>query len=120
MIRTKFRTSDSDRNRVSSSLARSAVLARVLASGLAASVVLPMTAAPAFAQPGPVTNAFTYQGQLKSGGTLLSGTVDLEFRLFDNGAAGTQIGPTLELPAFAITDGLVNAQLDFGVAAFDA
>ena len=119
MIRTKFRTSDSDRNRVSSSLARSAVLARVLASGLAASVVLPMATAPAFAQPGPVTTAFTYQGQLKSGGTLLSGTVDLEFRLFDDGAAGTQIGPTLELPAFAITDGLVNAQLDFGVAAFD-
>jgi hypothetical protein len=119
VIRTKFRTRDSDRNRVSSSLARSAVLARVLASGLAAAVVLPMAAAPAFAQPGPVTNAFTYQGQLKSGGTLLSGTVDLEFRLFDDGAAGTQIGPTLELPAFAITDGLVNAQLDFGVAAFD-
>lgn len=99
--------------------ARAAVLARALASGLAAGVIVSVIAAPAFAQPGPVTTAFTYQGQLKSGGVLLNGTVDLEFRLFDDGAAGTQIGPTLEIPAFAITDGLVNAQLDFGPAAFD-
>jgi hypothetical protein len=75
-------------------------------------------AAPALAQPGPVTTAFTYQGQLKAGGTLLTGTVDLEFRLFDEASGGTQIGPTLSLSAYSITQGLINAELDFGASAF--
>jgi hypothetical protein len=38
--------------------------------------------------------AFTYQGQLKSGGNAVNGTCDFQFGLWDDANVGTQIGTT--------------------------
>jgi len=63
------------------------------------------------------STAITYQGQLRAGsaGSALSGTVDLEFRLFDAATAGTQIGPRLQADAVDLVGGRFAATLDFGV-----
>ena len=57
---------------------------------LAAPVVL---ASLASAQ--PLTTAFTYQAELKSGGAPAAGLHDLRFRLYDAASGGTQQGSTL-------------------------
>ena len=61
-----------------------------------------------------VGTAFTYQGDLKQNGEPFSGQVDLTFRLFDSEAGGFIIG-TLAAPAYAVSDGLITIDLDFGV-----
>jgi hypothetical protein len=63
------------------------------------------------------STAITYQGQLRAGsaGSSLSGTVDLEFRLFDAPSAGTQIGPRLQADVVDLIGGRFAATLDFGV-----
>ncbi len=62
---------------------------------------------------------FTYQGQLRSGGDPLNGTADLRFSLYDAAAGGNRIGLTQTVANVAVSDGLVNVELDFGAAAFD-
>ncbi len=59
----------------------------------------------------PITNAFTFQGQLQNGGSPVSGTYDIQFRLFDAATAGGQFGPTLCSNNIAITNGQVTTQL---------
>jgi hypothetical protein len=66
----------------------------------------------------PITTAFTFQGRLSEAGSPVSGTTDLRFSLFDAPAAGTQIGPTLEVLAYEIVNGEVEVALDFGPTAF--
>lgn len=66
----------------------------------------------------PVGNAFTYQGELKSGGSLVNGTADMQFRLFDAAADGAQIGATLTATNVQVVDGKFVVQLDFGAAPF--
>ena len=62
--------------------------------------------------------AITYQGQLKQSGTPFTGTANLEFALFDQPGGGGQIGPTLVRNNWPVSDGLFQAELDFG-AVFD-
>jgi hypothetical protein len=69
----------------------------------------------------PVGTEFTYQGQLKSSGTPVTGSCSFIFRLFDDAATGTQVGPTLTFdgvggnpPQVAVANGLFTASLDFG------
>jgi len=63
--------------------------------------------------------AFTYQGQLKSGGSPYSGSCDLQFGLYDDANAGTQIGTTQTKTA-TLTNGLFTIpDLDFGAGAFN-
>src|SRR5438132_153676 len=68
----------------------------------------------------PLGTAFTYQGQLKSGGSPASGSFNMVFKLFDAATIGNQIGPTLTFdgvggnPALVVVaNGLFTVQLDF-------
>jgi len=67
----------------------------------------------------PLTSAFTYQGEVAWNGTAPSATVDLRFRLYDDAAAGSQVGVTVEKLATALVDGRFTTDLDFGSNAFD-
>lgn len=71
-----------------------------------------LTAVPAaFAQG---TTAFTYQGQLRDGGTNANGTYSMVFKLQDALIGGNQVGPTVTKASQFITNGQFNASLDFG------
>lgn len=80
----------------------------------AALIVLFTAAASATAQ-----STFSYQGVLRQGGEPLSGTADLQFRLYSAESGGSQIGSTLTIADVTIVDGLVTAGLDFGAGAFN-
>lgn len=60
------------------------------------------------------TTEFTYQGRLLSAGLPATGSVDFEFRLFDDVAVGTQVGPTVSLSAVSVNNGVFSVRLDFG------
>ncbi len=62
------------------------------------------------------STAFTYQGELKSGGTPASGLHDFRFRLFDTATGGTQVGTQLCADNIQVADGEFTAQLNFGQA----
>lgn len=79
----------------------------------------------AVAQAASLGTAFTYQGQLKDGGSPANGPHEFEFSLWDDPDAGTQIGPSLTFdgiganpPPIDVIDGLFTVELDFGAAAF--
>lgn len=61
----------------------------------------------------------TYQGQLEDNGAPHDGTVNLDFRLFDDANAGQQIGDAEEFLGHPVVDGLFRVDLDFGSGAFD-
>jgi len=69
----------------------------------------------AMAQP---TTAFTYQGQLRDGGTNANGTYAMTFQLFDSATSGNQIGSTLTSSP-TLANGLFTVDLDFGAGAFN-
>jgi hypothetical protein len=58
------------------------------------------------------TTAFTYQGNLKVGGSNANGNFDFEFALFVSG--GSQIGSTLTRSGVQVTEGVFTTDLDFG------
>src|SRR5262245_64304134 len=66
-----------------------------------------------------IGNDFTYQGKLQLSGSPVTGTADIQYRLFTAPSAGTQIGATISLAAVNLVDGLLNHRLDFGAGAFD-
>jgi len=66
----------------------------------------------------PVGTGFTYQGRLMDEGLPADGSYDLQFKLFDAAAAGTQLGSTVSLAGIAAQDGRFTVELDFGTAAF--
>jgi hypothetical protein len=67
--------------------------------------------------------AFTYQGQLKKGGSPISDTCDFQFSLWDAAGSGSpptggnRIGIT-QTATISVTNGLFTAQIDFGSGAF--
>jgi hypothetical protein len=64
------------------------------------------------------TTAFTYQGQLRDGGTNANGTYTMTFKLYDAASGGNQIGSTItDSPTLA--NGLFTVNLDFGAGAFN-
>src|SRR3989442_6969414 len=64
------------------------------------------------------TTAFTYQGQLRDGGTNANGTYTMIFKLYDAATVGNQIGTAItNSPALA--NGLFTVNLDFGAGAFN-
>jgi len=66
-----------------------------------------------------VGTSFTYQGQLKSNGDLISGDCDMAFRLYDDAApGGSQVGDTIARKV-TISEGLFTEELDFDAGAFD-
>jgi hypothetical protein len=68
-------------------------------------------AAPQAAAAVPASAAFTYQGVLNAGGVPLNGSCDLQFSLWDDAAAGTQIGATQTITT-TVSAGLVNVVLN--------
>ncbi len=62
----------------------------------------------------PIGTAFTYQGELRVGGTLASGLFDLRFRLNDAPSGGGQIGATLCADNVSVSNGVFTTLLDFG------
>ena len=65
------------------------------------------------------TTAFTYQGQLRDGGTNANGVYAMTFKLFDAASDGSQIGGTLTSSP-SLANGLFTVNLDFGAGAFNA
>src|SRR6266542_3901425 len=63
------------------------------------------------------TTAFTYQGQLRDGGTNANGTYSMTFKLYDAVSGGIQIGGDITTSP-TLANGLFSVNLDFG-AAFD-
>jgi len=62
-----------------------------------------------------LTTAFTYQGRLTDdSGAPISSSCDFQFTLWDDPAAGNQIGPLLNPTGVVVTGGLFTVQLDFG------
>jgi hypothetical protein len=64
--------------------------------------------------------AFTYQGQLKDGGSLATGNYELSFSLWDDPAAGSQVAGPVNHTAYPVAQGLFTVELDFGVAPYTA
>ena len=78
------------------------------------SIAICLCATVVFAQ----TAAFTYQGRLSESGAVADGLYDLQFRLFDAPAGGTQQGPTLTLDDVPVTAGIFTVTLNFGSVIF--
>ncbi len=64
------------------------------------------------------TTAFTYQGQLRDGGTNANGTYTMTFKLYDAVSGGGQIGSTISNSP-TLANGLFTVNLDFGAGAFN-
>jgi hypothetical protein len=69
--------------------------------------------------PEPLSEAFTYQGQLKQGGVPVSDRVDLEFSLWTSPDGDQQVGETQAVEGRQVENGLFSVQLDFGKGAFN-
>ncbi|MEJ5312551.1 MAG: hypothetical protein WHX52_22520 [Anaerolineae bacterium] len=66
-----------------------------------------------------VGTAFTYQGQLKSGGSPVNGTCDFEFSLWNSAGGDLQVGTTQTKSNVTVSNGLFTIpDLDFGNNAF--
>ncbi len=70
--------------------------------------------------PGPITPGFSYQGQLKTGSSLVNGTCDFQFSLWDQSGTGApptggvQLGTTETQTAVPVSKGLFTAILNAG------
>ena len=78
-----------------------------------------LVAAARFAGGTPLDQTFTYQGQLRNAGQLVSGPVDLRITMWDSDTAGSQVGTANSFNAMQLTDGRFACGLNFGNAAFD-
>ncbi|MFO0860074.1 MAG: hypothetical protein U0570_05915 [Phycisphaerales bacterium] len=60
--------------------------------------------------------AFTYQGQIATGGANVNGAADFQFRLYDAASGGTQVGSQFVASNVAVSAGRFTTSLDFGSA----
>jgi len=67
----------------------------------------------------PLGTQFTYQGFVTASGEALNAPADLQITLWDDAAAGAQIGALVALNAVDVVDGRFAAELDFGAGAFN-
>lgn len=63
---------------------------------------------------GEVGTAFTYQGQLKKGGSPYTGTCDFQFSLWDAASGGVQAGSAVNAVGVNVANGLFTVAVDFG------
>lgn len=78
-------------------------------------VLLFLSVYPARAQTG-----FTYQGHLADNGQPFTGTAEMQFTLWDSTSGGTAVATNSPSAlVVGVTNGLFNATLDFGAAAFN-
>jgi len=80
-------------------------------------LVLTITVA-AVAGAAQIGTDFTYQGILSAGGVPANGSFDLRFILYNADSGGSQVGTTQYVADLDVSQGRVNAVLDFG-AVFD-
>jgi hypothetical protein len=80
---------------------------------------LTMLMACSAASAGPQTTFFNYQGQLQDNGHPANGNYDLAFELYDDSAAGNQVGGTLTSAGHSVSGGLFSIGLNFGSTVFD-
>ncbi len=66
-----------------------------------------------------LTSAFTYHGQLKSGGDPYSGLADIRLTLWNDAFAGVQVGRAADFESVTVEDGLFAVEPDFGPEAFN-
>jgi len=66
----------------------------------------------------PLGTAFTYQGRLAHQGQPLDGSADLRFTLWDAAGGGNPVGPPVAVDGLTVSDGLVTAEIDFGLSPF--
>jgi hypothetical protein len=64
-------------------------------------------------------SAFSFQGRLNDGANPANGRYDLQFRLYNALAGGTQIGAEVSRPNTILINGVFSTTLDFGAAAFN-
>jgi len=67
-----------------------------------------------------VGSAFTYQGELSSGGVPADGSFEIGFTLWDAEAGGVTVGGPLAFPSVPVAGGRFMVELDFGVDALGA
>lgn len=67
----------------------------------------------------PLGTDFTYQGQLKASGMPAITTADFKYSLFNDAAAGAQVGATMSKDNVGVVNGLFTLPLDFGPSAFN-
>jgi hypothetical protein len=84
---------------------------RLLCRGAVLLTLLAATA-PALAQT-PQIPDFVYQGRLDQNGAPANGNFDLSFALFDDPTAGSQVGSTINQPAYPVVNGLFSVSLSF-------
>lgn len=82
-------------------------------------VATALIAAPAAFAQTPMGTAFTFQGELRKGGLPYNGAVDLVLRMYDDPAAGAQIGGDVAIAGATVTNGLFVVTPDFGPGAFN-
>lgn len=56
----------------------------------------------------------SYQGRLDASGAPFTGTVAMQFQLYDSETGGNAVGSPLDRAAVEVTDGLFQVDLDFG------
>ncbi len=66
---------------------------------------------------GAAATGFTYQGELKQGRAVASGSFAMSFTLWSAETGGTQLGGPLSFPGVDVADGRFTVELDFGVDA---
>jgi hypothetical protein len=66
----------------------------------------------------PLGSAFTYQGQLTDNGSPANAMYDFQFALFTSATGGTAVD-TLNVDDLSVSNGLINASLDFTAVPFD-
>ena len=78
------------------------------------SIVLGLLLMAAEGSPALAASAFTYQGELVFNGAPAAGSYDFRFILYSAEVGGSQIGPIVEVPAVAVTEGVFTTEIDFG------
>jgi len=63
--------------------------------------------------------SFTYQGQLKKGGSPVNDTCNFQFSLYDAASSGMKIGSTVTVWDVNVNNGLFTTQIDFGSGRFN-
>src|SRR5580765_532064 len=66
-----------------------------------------------------IGTSFSYQGSLRVSGAAANGSFDLTFSLFNDPAAGSQIGVTWTNLNVPVSNGVFTTTVDFGAGAFD-
>ncbi len=64
-------------------------------------------------------SGFTFQGALDDGGSPANGAYDFRFILYDDGVAGSQVGPVVTVNDLTVSGGIFTTLLDFGGSAFN-